>query len=195
MKRLVVAAAVAVSAALTASGATGTPARDALVRPGLAVGKVRLGMSFAEVRRAVGRPQLVNRQLRVGFGRTYVEYAWDYGELTVGFFSQRGRLRAARISTTSPRERTGTGLRLGSRPRDIARRYSNATCRYKYPPGVEWVTVEHPSGRQTLFVIELDGIGPVRRRVNEIVVKEPFPEYWSPPSRFDHACPRDWRTR
>lgn len=187
--------AVLVAAAVAASTAGSAPARDALVRPGAGIGKVRLGMTLAEVRRAVGRPQLLNRRVRAGFGRTYVEYAWDYGALTVGFFARAGRLRAARISTTSPSERTREGLGRGSRPREIARRYPNATCRYKYPPGVEWVTVTHPSGRQTLFVVELDGIGPVRRRVFEVVVKEPFPEPGFEPSRWDHACPRDWRTR
>ena len=137
----------------------------------------------------------MNRRVRAGFGRTYVEYAWDHRFLTVGFFLREGRLRAARISTTSPRERTREGVGIGSRPRDVARRYANATCRYKYPPGVEWITVVHPNGRQTMFVVELDGIGPVRRRVMEVVVKESFPEYWFGPSRYDHACPRDWRTR
>ena len=193
MKRLGLAAALV--AAVAAAPAGSTPARDALVRPGMGIGKVRLGMTLAQVRGAVGRPQYVNRRLRVGFGRTYVEYAWDHRFLTVGFFVRGGQLRAARISTTSPRERTREGLGRGSRPRDIARRYRDATCRYKYPPGVEWITVVHPNGRQTMFVVELDGIGPVRRRVFEVVVKESFPEYWATPSPYDHACPRDWRTR
>ena len=187
--------AVLLAAVLAAAPAGGAPGRTALVRPGAGIGKVQLGMTLAQVRSAVGRPQVLNRRVRVGFGRTYVEYAWNYGELTVGFFARAGRLHAARISTTSPRERTREGLGRGSRPRDIARRYPTATCRYKYPPGVEWVTVTHPNGRQTLFVVELDGIGPVRRRVIEVVVKDPFAEPGFGPSRFDHACPRDWQTR
>jgi hypothetical protein len=35
-----------------------------------------LGVSFAEVRAALGKPDRVARRRHVGFGREYVEYVW-----------------------------------------------------------------------------------------------------------------------
>jgi len=58
-----------VAAAVAAAAAATAPSVTQLIRPGVAIGKVRLGMSFAQVRRALGRPQLVNRREERGFGR------------------------------------------------------------------------------------------------------------------------------
>ena len=55
MKRVGLAA-VLVAAAVATGTAASAPARDALVRPGAGIGKVRLGTTLAEVRaRSVGR--------------------------------------------------------------------------------------------------------------------------------------------
>ena len=107
-------AAVVTAAAGSAAGAT---QRDALVRPGVSIGKIRLGMTFVEVRRGLGRPMFVNRRERLGFGRVYVEYAWSYAEWLVGFQSERRVLRVVRISTTLRNERTRDGIGVGTRVR------------------------------------------------------------------------------
>ena len=67
-----------VAAVVAAAAAHGAPQRDALVRPGVGIGKIRLGMTPAQVFRALGRTPLVNRRIDFGFGTRYVEYGWDY---------------------------------------------------------------------------------------------------------------------
>lgn len=175
--------------------ASATPARDALFRPGAAIGEVRLGMTLAQVRRALGRPQFVNRRARLGFGRVYVEYAWAYGEWVVGFQTERQVLRVVRISTTTRRERTHDGIGVGTRVRAIVRRYPNAECRtHSATIGGTWVFIRHQRGTLTFFKI-----GPLRttppppypQGAVELVVKEPVREFGV--GRIG-TCPPDWRT-
>jgi hypothetical protein len=118
--------AVAAASALVATSAQGSGETNALIRPGVGIGKIRLGMTFAQVRRGLGRPMFVNRNVRLPFGGRYVEYVWNYTEWLVGFQTRRGVLRAVRISTISPKERTRDGVGLRSGLRDVLRRYPRA---------------------------------------------------------------------
>lgn len=182
-------AAVVIAAAGSAAGAT---QRDAVVRPGVSIGKVRLGMTFAEVRRGLGRPMFVNRRERLGFGRVYVEYAWSYAEWLVGFQSERRALRVVRISTTLRNERTRDGIGVGTRVRAIVRRYPNAQCRtHSATIGGTWVSIRHQRGRLTIFKIgPLRQTPPYTQGAVEVVVKEPVREFGV--GRIG-PCPADWR--
>jgi hypothetical protein len=191
-------AVLAVSA--SAGVAAGAPERDTLVRPGVGIGKVRLGMTLAQVRRGLGRPMFVNRNVRLGFGRRYVEYAWDYGWWLVGFEQRRGRLRAVRIEARAGTERTANGIGWGTRLREVLRRYPNARCR-SY---VLWngriagggVYIRDAAGRFTFFLLgalepqEGTGVRPPKTGVTGFIVKEPFPEIGV--ARIV-ACPDGWR--
>ena len=158
-------------------------------------------MSLAETRRALGPPQLVNRRARLGFGRGYVEYAWDYGWWIVGFEQRRGRLRAVRIETHSRTERTATGIRWGSSVRDILRRYPNAQCRWHWSANGRavggGVYIRDRAGRFTFFLIgaveavEGTGFRAPKDGVVGFLVKEPFPEVGV--ARIT-ACPEGWRS-
>ena len=112
MKRRIAVAALAV-AALASAPATAAPERTALIVPGQQIGKVRLGMSFAQVRQALGAPTVVNRRERTGFGR-YVEYDWGWGRWIVGFSGRGSTLRVSLVATTIARERTRAGVGVGS---------------------------------------------------------------------------------
>jgi hypothetical protein len=157
-------------------------------------------MSLAQVRRALGPPQMLNRHADLGLGRTYVEYAWEYGWWLVGFERQRGRLRAVRIETQARGERTANGIRWGSRLRHVLRRFPNARCRMHLVSSGRWigggVYVRDAQGRFTFFLISAiepsGGVGgrPPRRGVTGFVVKEPFPEVGV--SRIA-PCPDDWK--
>ena len=70
--------------AATAAAAT---SHDLVIRPGVGIGKVRLGMSRAQVRSAWGAPQAVVRT-----GRS-VELQYDFAAYVVILRGSRGRER------------------------------------------------------------------------------------------------------
>ena len=190
-------AAAAVTACIAAGAAGASASATEIIRPGEAIGRIRLGMSLAAVRRALGPPQTVNRRVRLGFGRRYVEYSWDYGWWSVGLQGRAGDLRVVRIGTSSSRERTPAGIGPGSHVRDVVRRYPGAQCRRNHPRGGQWIVLRHGGGRLTAFAV---AVGPVtigppdverRDRVLEVIVKAPVREHGV--TRIV-ACPADWRT-
>jgi hypothetical protein len=193
MRAVALTSAVAAVAIAVAGSAAGANQRDALVRPGISIGKVRLGMTFAQVRSGLGRPMFVNRRVRLDFGRVYVEYAWAYSEWLVGFQSEGGVLRVVRISTTSRKERTRDGIGVGTRVRAIVRRYPNAQCRtHSATIGGTWILIRHQRGRLTTFKIApLSDKPPYPQGAVEVVVKEPVREFGV--GRIG-TCPPDWRT-
>ena len=113
---------VAALAALAVAPATAAPERTALIVPGEQIGKVRLGMSLAQVRRVLGRPTVVNRQLRTGFGR-YVEYDWGWGNWTVGFSGTGSTLRVSLLATGLKREMTRERIGVGVAERRVVSAY------------------------------------------------------------------------
>lgn len=185
---VLVLAVVVAAAAVTAHGAR---QRDALVRPGVGIGKIRLGMTPAQVFRALGRTQVVNRRIRYGFGTRYVEYGWDYTSWSVGFTGRENSLRVSKVATTLRRERTRGGVGVGTSVRALLRVYPSAQCVgrwYSDPDPGTWVYI----GRQptmTAFNIKYDGPGS-RGRVAEVVVQRD----WITRSR-GRGCGPDWRTR
>jgi hypothetical protein len=182
---------VLVVAVAAATAAHGAGQRDALVRPGVGIGKIRLGMTPAQVFRALGRTPLVNRRIDYGFGTRYVEYGWNYTTWSVGFTGRGNRLRVSKVATTLRRERTAGGIGIGSTVRAILRAYPHAACVgrwYSDPDPGSWVYI----GRQpriTAFNIDYVGHGS-RGRVAEVVVQR----NWITPSRGRGCDPR-WRTQ
>lgn len=112
MRRLLVLAAL-LTATLAATPAQGAPESNFVIQPGRAIGEVRVGMTFAQVRAVLGKPNVVNKRTRAGFGR-YVEYDWGWGSWTVGFSGRGSNLRVSLIGTTLRRERTRDGVGVGT---------------------------------------------------------------------------------
>jgi hypothetical protein len=93
---------------LLAVSAAAAPAHDMVIRPGLGIGKVRLGMSLADVRRVWGSPQAVTGTQRK------LELQYDFAAYVVTLAGQRGRKRVVSVGTTLARERTREGIGVGS---------------------------------------------------------------------------------
>ena len=137
-----------------------------VIRMGKGIGKVELGMTLPQVRRALGGPHFsVYGRLDFGARGRYLELGWEFPGRTawepviwqVGFrsTSRRGPLRVTRVATTAARERTPQGLGLGSRPLQLARAYRNATCVSRFgaiPHTGLWVVVSGARG-MTAFQI------------------------------------------
>ena len=113
---------IVVAAALSASAAA-APSRDAVVRPGVSVGKIRLAMTEAQLRRAMGRPDYVVGRRKV-FGGVRVEYQFGMnGEYEVTLRGRPGALRVVSVFTYLRRERLPNGLGVGARPRALRAAY------------------------------------------------------------------------
>jgi hypothetical protein len=102
------AAAAGCLALVFAVSAAAAPSHDLVIRPGVGIGKVRLGMSLADVRAAWGAPQAVTRT-----GRR-VELQYDFAAYVVTLAGPRGRQRVVSIATTLAKERTRGGVGVGT---------------------------------------------------------------------------------
>jgi hypothetical protein len=196
MRALVVASVLLVAAAV-ATPAGGERHADLLVRHGESIGKVKLGMTLAQVRQVLGRERAVNKREKRGTrGYRYLELDWDYTWWTVGFMrAPGGKYRAVSIGTVQKGQRTPERLGTGSTERDLyaklpvscrmvsSRRSGNflhGECVYR-----------RPRGRQTVFVLSRsqDPDDPTGvARVAQVEVRDAlFYRGW--PVRFDPRCP------
>jgi hypothetical protein len=152
----------ALGAAAVAVPAAGAPTADTLIRPGQAIGKARLGMSEAQVRRALGRPFAVIRR-RVGFGNRAAEYQYADGYLFVHLRGRAGALRVVRVVTLQRSERTREGVGVGVRERALMRAY-RGRLRCSRPPtetrrGITYVVGDRTctlpaGGARTVFRVD-----------------------------------------
>ena len=110
-------------AGLTIAAAAGAaPHSSQLIRHGVGIGKVRLGMTEEQVRAALGRPTWVV-QTRTGFGGVRRELQFDDASYTVVLRRRAGVFRAVAVSTIVRRERTREGLGVGSLEARVRRAY------------------------------------------------------------------------
>jgi hypothetical protein len=154
-----------VVAALAASQASAAPEANLRINPGVGIGKLRLGMTKAQVRGLLGRPR-VNMRRRAGFGSFVVDYEYGYAEYSIRFFGQAGLLRATRVGTTLWRERTRRGLGVATLERVLRRAYPGLRCQRLETvrsQGIVYLldksrtcTLFAPSGRRTIFTSTLD---------------------------------------
>jgi hypothetical protein len=150
----------AATAAVFASAASATPQRDELIRPGVGIGKVRLAMTEAQVRRALGRP-FATRSKREGFGRLRVELQFEDGFTFVTLTGRRGALRVIGVSTIKQTERTPSGVGVGTTERRLARIYKSLRCErlrvtnfrgQNFITGPRTCTLPGPRGTRTVFI-------------------------------------------
>lgn len=165
-------------AMLGTPSAAAAPAASLVIRPGIGIGKLRLGMTEAQVRRAMGKPQFVVTR-RASFGLRSLEYQYGFAEYTVRLFGRPGRLRAVRVGTTLLRERTPQRMGVGSSERAVRRAYPGLRCeplqteRFGNTRVVRTVqrecTLFAGSGRRTIFTTD------VQERMFEVIT----PAVWA----------------
>lgn len=101
----------------SASGSTET---SLPIRIGHGIGPINLGMTGAQVHRALGRPRTVVDR-RVIRGRPYVELEYGYGVWTIGLYGRKPNRRVVLVLTGLWRHRTPEGLGVGSSDREVRR--------------------------------------------------------------------------
>jgi hypothetical protein len=118
-------AAVAPAAALAGGVRTGVTARS---RSGItlfrSIGKVSLGMTPAQVRRALGRPSATDR-----FHGKITSYSYfGSSQFAISFDSIRHGDPADSILLNQGSERTPQGIHVGSTKRQLKRAYKHVSC-------------------------------------------------------------------
>src|SRR5215208_3468204 len=102
--------AAAVGALLVAG--TGS-AIESTIYPGVGIGKIKLGMTATQVKKALGVDYLKNKSETVA-GKRYVEYGWNFSHWTVTFGQEGKTLRAVQVATDVHDQRTTKGIGYGS---------------------------------------------------------------------------------
>jgi hypothetical protein len=159
MRLVAVAGCFGLSCAVSSAAA---PAHDLVIRPGVGIGKVRLGMSLAQVRAAWGKPQAVTAT------RRRIELQYDFAAYVVTLSRSRGQGRVVSVATTLAKERTPEGIGVGS-PETRLRRAFRGELRcdpldlmfmpgYPYPvlaANRRECTLGDPRGPHTTFVTKM----------------------------------------
>jgi hypothetical protein len=166
-----------------------------VIRPGVSIGAVRLGMTLPQVRRALGPPTIVVRRESRGFGIRYVEYQWAYGTWRVGLRGRTDSERVVRIGTTLSRQRTPARIGAGSNTGDVARRYGDRiSCvsrTFGRPDGGTWLVLRGPGTRMTAFALIKAGGRGYAPRARPIVAEVLVQHAWV--TGGTQPCVSDWR--
>jgi hypothetical protein len=124
-------------AAVALAFVTSAPAVESTIYPGVGIGKVKLGMTLAQVKNGLGTPQTVNKRAQLSGGRGYIEYGWNFSTIWVGFVNTKGVLHAALVGTDAFAQKTKSGVGVGT---PIARVMAQPRARCYV--GTEWLS--HP---------------------------------------------------
>ena len=180
-------------AAVATATATGVArAAESTIYPGVGIGKVKLGMTQAQVKRALGGWRFVDER-----NGGHLSVGWGFGEWSADFVNGR----VVEVATTLQSQRTPTRIGPGSTWRALVRAYPNGVCTANYESG--WsgrheYLVPHKGGTQTIYWVRRRpyraGETPPPFLVAEVHVRTRWaalPEFQ--PSWNAH-CSTDWRT-
>jgi hypothetical protein len=197
----------AAAAALVFSGASS--ASESTIYPGVGIGKVKLGMTRAQVEHVLGKDAIVNSQATFA-GTRYVELGWNFATWTVAFAVTGPTAQAVQIGTTLRSEKTSARVGLGTLWRPLVRAYPHGLCAFgnsldlptsgsgsfgKMGYYLEYL-VPHKGGTQTIFVLQTVVSKRTQRatnnRVFEVHVRKAFAplEEFAPDSRS--RCAPGW---
>jgi hypothetical protein len=173
--------------------APGASALESTIDPGVGIGKIKLGMTEAQTKRAMGKWRSVNER-----DGAHLQVYWGFGQWTVDFL--RGRV--VEVATTVPAQRTPSRIGVGSTWRELVRAYPHGLCavtdieyRIGYSADAEYL-VPHKGGTQTIYHAHYSNSpfgGTEPWHVTEIHVRrtwKPLPEFGS----GNLGCKPNWRT-
>jgi hypothetical protein len=188
-------ASVGVVAALAFAG--GASATESTIYPGVGIGKVKLGMTLAQVKHVLGPGAIVNDRETVN-GSPFVELGWNFNAWTVGILGSR----AVSVATALRGQRTATRIGPGTFWLKLVKAYPGGVCTFpeERGSGLEYL-VPHKGGTQTIFQMHIwparagyYGITAKTWFVVSVSVREPYqprPEF---AKDYPYRCAPGWRT-
>ena len=140
------------AAVAAAPSASGSPSMSQPIRAGVGIGPVNIGMTGAQVYKALGKPRAVSER-RVVRGQPYVELEYDFGAWNVGLLGRKGHRTVVLVGTSLARHRTPEGVGVGTTERQFWRRvrgegYRERNCGPQFSPS-QWVLQK--GSRETVF--------------------------------------------
>jgi len=160
-------AALAVTGALALTG--GASATESTIYPGVGIGKVTLGMTRANVEKALGKDYIVN-----GRAGPYVELAWNFSSWTVDLLQIGRRYQTVEVSTTLRTQKTASRIGPGTLWLRLVRKSPGGVCAFGSSLGLPSTTpsrianleylVPHKGGTQTIYVLN-----PLRDKTTRLV--------------------------
>lgn len=166
---------------------------ESTINPGVSIGKVKLGMTEAQVKKALGKWRYVNEQEG---NRLNVSWGPFGSSWTVVFISGE----VVQVSTMVPSQRTSSGIGHGSSWLALVRAYPNGVCRMNYKPAgpIAELLVPHKGGTQTIYYVPGPlGYPPTSKtgwHVAEVVVRTPWTPLPDFASEVPLECKSTWRT-
>jgi hypothetical protein len=175
----------------------GASAVESTIYPGLGIGKVRLGMTKAEVERILGGGGIVDGRETIA-GHSYLQLGWTFDAWSVGFLLQKGRYRAVHVGTTIAQQRTLEGVGPTTPWLKLVKTFPHGVCTFpsRAPYGLQYL-VRTKSGTQLLFGPR--AVPPNRFAVRTYVVAEVvlrttykiWPEF---APNYEHRCLDGWES-
>jgi hypothetical protein len=174
-------------------------ATEVTIVPGVGIGKLKLGMTQAQVEKVLGKDYLVDERATVG-GAAYHELGWNFASWSVGLLQGRVTWRVVQVATTVRSQRTLNRIGAGSTFKSVVRAFPQAICGVRYArPGVVappkiGLLVAQKGGLQTVFWVATNmRSGAGTWRVYETTVRQSF----RPLGAFGpgHECRDGWRER
>lgn len=107
-------------------------ATESTIVPGVGIGKIKLGMTQAQVERVLGKDYLVNDEGIVGDAR-YRELAWNFASWSVVFLRRGFDWRVVQVELTLNTQRTTRGIGVSSPFKQVVRSYPQVFCGGIYP--------------------------------------------------------------
>lgn len=141
-------------AASAAAAAADAPHVQERIVPGQSIGPVKLGMTTAQVRRALGPPESTIERRSLGFGKSFVELGWNLGEWRIGFVNGR----VVRIASSKRTERTSERIGPGSLGKQVERVHG-VRCVFAFFKAEGnrfadyWCVVRNRGGARTAYVV------------------------------------------
>ena len=168
---------------LTVESVPASTPHEALLRPGVAIGELRLGMTLRQVRRVLGTPLGVSYREQFPRQGTYVEYNFGRDDVVeVGILTETGSTTGRVVLIRdSRRARTRGGVGTGSRHETLQRRLG-ARC-YRQQVGSKIYAPYRD------FVVCYLG----RAEQTPITLFSLVTECSLPPERYFRVCPTDRR--
>ncbi len=175
--------------------ALGASAMEDTISPGVGIGKVKLGMTKAQVLRALGKDYVVNET-----NPTYTELVWNFSSWTVRLRSGR----AVEVGTALQSQKTTKRVGPGTLWLKLVKAYPGGACTFADVQvsldGTLEYLVAHKGGTQTLFTLHpwppraYYGASPKTFFVTSVAVRTHYQAQPEFARDYQYKCRAGWNT-